>query len=422
MLRYLRDIHLGRIDPRDVGFRLQVRAERHDFAAILRAAVAGRRVGDAVADLRPRLTQYGALRYALARYRRLAAGPPLPPLPTLDRAVRPGALCPGVNQLSERLARFGDLAEDPPNPGSAGRYDGPVVDAVRRFQIRHGLEPDGVIGKGTQAALSVPLEWRVRQIELSLERLRWVPDLGDGRLIVLNIPMFHLWAWDSPGSNPLPAFETDLIVGRALSTETPVFVEQMREIVFRPYWNVPPSILRHEVLPAVVKDPLYLSRQQMEIVRGQGDGAVQVDATAENLELARRGVLRVRQRPGSHNALGLVEFVFPNAENVYMHGTPAHALFDRSRRDFSHGCVRVRDPASLAEWALAGQTEWSRERIAAAMNGDGTRHVRLARPIQVILFYTTATVSPADGTLRFADDIYRHDQTLDRALREAARF
>jgi murein L,D-transpeptidase YcbB/YkuD len=289
------------------------------------------------------------------------------------------------------------------------------VEGVRRFQIRHGLEPDGVLGKGTQAALRVPVAWRVRQIELALERLRWLPDFGARRLVAINIPMFRLWAWDSV-PNDAPTLAMDVIVGRALSTQTPVFDEEMREVIFRPYWNVPGSILRNEILPLLERDPDYLRRQNMEIVRGPGDNAQQVETAADNLGLLRQGRLRVRQRPGPHNALGLVKFVFPNQENVYMHGTPAQTLFSRSRRDFSHGCVRVENPVALAEWALKENPEWTRDRIVSAMAATQSARVRLPRPIQVILFYTTAMVMPEDGTIHFADDIYRHDARLDRAL------
>ena len=201
--------------------------------------------------------------------------------------------------------------------------------------------------------------------------------------------------------NDAPTLAMDVIVGRALSTQTPVFDEEMREVIFRPYWNVPRSILRNEILPLLERDPDYLRRQDMEIVRGPGDNARPVEATAENLVLLRQGALRVRQRPGPHNALGLVKFVFPNEENVYMHGTPAQALFSRSRRDFSHGCVRVENPVALAEWALKEHPEWTRDRIVSAMAGTQSVHVSLPRPIQVILFYTTAVVMPEDGTIHF---------------------
>jgi murein L,D-transpeptidase YcbB/YkuD len=356
----------------------------------------------------------------LARYRSLADDSTLVAVPPITSAIHPGDVFGAIGVLQRELAALGDLPPDMPAPQEPGRYEGAVVDGVKRFQVRHGLEADGVLGKRTVAALRVPLAWRVRQIELALERLRWLPHLGDKRLLALNIPMFRLWAWDMIPANGAPLFGMDVIVGRALDTQTPVFVEDMHEVVFRPYWNVPRSILRHELLPKLARDPDYLSREEMEIVRGDGDNAPHVELTPEAIAALRQGLLRVRQRPGPGNALGLIKFVFPNEDSVYMHGTPAQALFARSRRDFSHGCVRVADPVALAEWVLQDRPEWTRERILAATLGSQTIHVTLPRPIRVILFYTTAAVMPEDQTIRFAEDIYRHDATLDRALAAVA--
>jgi murein L,D-transpeptidase YcbB/YkuD len=243
--------------------------------------------------------------------------------------------------------------------------------------------------------LSDPSSPRVRQIELAMERLRWLPDI-DGRVIVVNIPMFRLWAWDPLARDS--ALDMAVVVGRARGLQTPVFSAEVTDVVFRPYWNVPASILRNEILPALRRDPSYLQRHNMEVL---GSGAD----------------MQVRQRPGPTNALGLVKFVFPNKYNVYMHATPAVALFQRERRDFSHGCVRVEDPVTLAHWVLQPQSQWSRAAILAAMNGETTQTIRLLEPVTVVIFYTTAAFNPADGTVRFADDIYRHDARLDAALR-----
>jgi murein L,D-transpeptidase YcbB/YkuD len=415
MLRYLKDLHLGRIEPRSIGFKLSVPAERHDFVALLSGALSGDRLAATAAELRPQLGQYDALQAALVRYRALAAAMDLEPDLPRTAAARPGDDYPAIDALSRRLASFGDLMDAVP-AGTSQRYDSAMVEGVKRFQVRHGLEPDGILGDGTQAALRVPVSWRVRQIELGLERLRWLPDLRDQRLLAINIPMFRLWAWDSALPEGPPTLAMDVIVGRALNTQTPVFDQEMKEVVFRPYWNIPRSILIHETLPMIRRDPEYLGRQSMEIVRGAGDDAQVVAATAENLALLQHGQLRVRQRPGPGNALGLVKFVFPNTDNVYMHGTPAPALFRRDRRDFSHGCVRVADPIALAEWALKDHPDWSRARIVEAMAGEQSRHVQLPRPVRVVLFYTTAIVAPETGTVHFAEDIYRHDARLDRAL------
>ena len=198
-------------------------------------------------------------------------------------------------------------------------------------------------------------------------------------------------------------------------TRTPVFVEQMREIIFRPYWNIPSSIVRREILPDLAKDPGYLERHDMELVAGPSDQSPVVATNALNLAKLTAGRLRLRQRPGPDNSLGLIKFVFPNDEDVYLHATPAVALFARSRRDFSHGCVRVQDPVGLAEWALSHQG-WTREAIETAMRAPSPTRVTLDRTVTVVLFYATAAVTSSDELLHFADDIYGYDRTLDRAL------
>ena len=414
-LRYLRHVHAGRVDPREIGFRMTVPVDEHQFTTLLGEALGRHRIDEIAAQAAPPFALYRRLRSMLARYRSLAADPALGSLPPPGKAVRPGEPYAALPALHRFLVAFADLPADTPPPESS-TYGGRLVEGVMHFQVRHGLQADGVLGQDTQKALSVPLSWRVRQIEFALERLRWLPHLGDKRFVAVNIPMFRLWAWDTIPPDGSPSFQTGAIVGRALNTQTPVFVEEMRYIIFRPYWNVPPSILRHEILPALERDPNYLEKHDMEIVAGPGDDARALPTAPETIAQLRAGTLRVRQRPGPKNALGLVKFVFPNDYNVYMHGTPAPELFKRARRDFSHGCVRVEDPVALAEWALEEQPEWTRERILAAMNGNQPRRVDLTRPIQVILYYITAVVMPEDGTIHFAEDIYGHDTKLDRAL------
>ncbi|TXC66002.1 L,D-transpeptidase family protein [Piscinibacter aquaticus] len=414
--RYLRHLHVGRVRPRDLGFG--VTGAPGDGAAVdaaLASAVAAGQLQNAVRALAPALAQYRQLRDALARYRLLAAAPGWAALAPISKKLEPGQPYAGVAGLRERMVVLGDL------PGDAtvatGHYEGALVEAVRRFQSRHGLDADGVIGRGTQAALNVPPAQRVRQIELAMERLRWLPPRSSRPVIAINIPMFRLWAWDAGAAESVPALSMEVIVGRAVRTQTPVFADEMTHLIFRPYWNVPRSILRNEVLPAALRDPGYLARHDMEIVSGPGDDAKPVAATPEAFEAARAGALRVRQRPGPKNSLGLVKFIFPNDDNVYLHGTPARELFARSRRDFSHGCVRVQNPPALAQWLLKDQSAWNAERIAAAMEGAKSQQVNLSAPVPVLLYYLTAAVSPDDGMLHFAEDIYGHDAALDRALK-----
>ena len=417
MRRYLHDVHYGRVDPRALGFRVaRPGAAAPDFAALLQTAAATGRLPQMAAELRPQLGQYAKLRQALARYRVLAADRSLGHLPVVAPAQR-GAANGGAATLHRLLVALGDLPADvpPPTGHDPAADDATLVDSIRRFQTRHGLAPDGVIGRATLAALNVPLAHRVRQLEFALERLRWLPDLGAQPFVGINIPMFRLWAWD-PTAPDSASISMRVVVGRALDTQTPVLLEEMRYLVFRPYWNLPRSIVRNDVLPALVRDPGYLQRNNMEIVRGPGDDAQAVAATDENLAALREGGLRLRQRPGPQNSLGLVKFIFPNDANVYLHDTPAPQLFGRARRDLSHGCVRVQDPVALAQWVLKDQPGWNRERIQAAMAGTSPQRVDLTRPLPVILFYTTAMVMPADQGLYFADDIYGHDTKLARAL------
>jgi murein L,D-transpeptidase YcbB/YkuD len=409
--RFLRDLHLGRVAPAALGFRLPSREREHDFAELAsRAATAG--PAAAAREMTPALVPYAELRRHLAALRALATREAWPPLPRRPPTPRPGDRDPLVAELHRRLQALGDIDPASMAPGS---LEEALDEGLRRFQARHGLEADGVAGRSTWAALAVPPARRARQVELAMERLRWLPH-GDGRrAVVVNIPMFRLWSRDpqaAGGTGPQMA----VIVGRAMKTGTPVFVDEMRYLIFRPYWNVPPSIVRGEILPAIARQRGYLERHHMEIVRGPGDDAQPVAASEENLALLREGVLRLRQRPGPDNALGLVKFIFPNDANVYLHGTPAPQLFQRARRDFSHGCIRIEDPVAMAEWVLAEQPGWTRERIVEAMNGSASRRVDLKTPIRVVIYYLTALALPGEPQPRFAEDLYGHDAALERAL------
>jgi L,D-transpeptidase YcbB len=418
MLRYFRDLHMGRIDPRPLGFFLNVPKDGHDFATLLREAAAKGQLVQTARAWTPRDPQYPALGVALRRYRTLAEREPdvLAPLVT---AVRPGERYGGLPALRARLRLLGDL--DPQVSLTDGDlYGGAIVDAVKHFQRRHGLDPDGVLGTKTLAQLAVPLAWRVRQLELAMERLRWLPHQADERLILVNTPMFRLFAWDTIPPEGAPSFTTRVIVGRAMKTHTPVFAATLSEVIFRPYWNVPTSIVRKEILPILARQPEYLEREHLELVAGQSDRSPVVEATPENLARLQNGLVRLRQRPGPDNALGRIKFSFPNEADVYMHATPAQALFARSRRDFSHGCVRVEDPVGLAEWILRSQPGWDRGRIVAAMDATVSSRVAVQVPLRVVLFYTTAAVLPESGDVAFADDIYQNDAVLDRALRTRA--
>lgn len=448
--RYLSELHRGRVDPRTLHEQYAVVWPGDFNAAItLQGALAANRLSAAAREAWPRLPVYQRFREALARYRALGEHPawrePLPPLPSPKKG-RPGKLeaggaYAGLPLLAERLRVLGDLAEAPAAvstqtppavltqtppavltqtppavPAELPRYDGPLVAAVQAFQERHGLTPDGVLGRATVQALEVPPARRVRQIELALERLRWTPLLQGARMIVINIPEFRLRAYELVEGRIEVREEMKVIVGKMLDTRTPMFDEDMRFIEFAPYWNVPPSIARKELVPRLRRDPGYWAREGFEFVGGAGE--VNTALSSAGLDAVMAGRARIRQRPGPQNALGDIKFVFPNRDNIYLHHTPSVRLFERDRRDFSHGCIRVEKPVELAKFVLKGMPEWTDERIAQAMAAEKSSTLRLNEPVPVLITYGTTLVR--EGRIHFFDDIYGHDRLLDAALRGRA--
>jgi murein L,D-transpeptidase YcbB/YkuD len=415
VLRAIDAVHRGRVDPRTLDWGFSLAARRLDRAALLREARGGRGIPALLDSLEPSYPHYLRNRRELARYRALArAGEPpaVPPLPK-GRKVEPGRAWDGLPALRARLTTLGDLAADPPAPVEAGLYDAATVAAVKRFQARHILDVDGVIGKATVEALNVPLARRVRQIELALERGRWLPRLADRPTVFVNVPLFRMWASDPVrGDEPL---RMNVVVGKAVSNATPMFVDEMEYVVFRPYWNPPPSIVRKEIVPHARRDPSYVERERLEIVASGRNDAPALPATPENLDAVLAGRLFIRQKPGPRNSLGLAKFIFPNQDNIYMHDTPAPQLFSRTRRDFSHGCIRVEDAAALAEWVLHDKPGWTRERIEKAMQEERPTQVNLSQRLRVVIFYDTVHVN-SEGVVHFVGDIYGHDRALDQAL------
>lgn len=421
LLHYLNDLHFGRIDPADIDQRFaSTRRPDFDMRLLLDEALARHRLPAFAAALAPQVPAYGRLQGALAEYRRLAADSsawqqPLPALPGAGRN-RPGKLVPGqtwsgVAVLAARLRALGDLDAD--IAVAPLFYVEPVVSAVRRFQERHGLPADGVLGKSSIAGLGVTPASRVQQIELTLERARWTPLLQAKRMIVINIPEFVLRAYEVGEQTVDVREEMKVIVGKALDTRTPLFDEAMRFIEFSPYWNVPPSIARAELVPKLRVKPGQWNREGYEFVLA--DGSVQTALNKSGLDAVMRGAARIRQRPGERNALGDIKFVFPNSDNIYLHHTPSVGLFERERRDFSHGCIRVEQPLALAEFVLKPMPEWTEARIRDAMTAGKSATLKLAEPVQVLIAYGTALVK--QGRIHFFDDIYGHDRLLDEALR-----
>jgi murein L,D-transpeptidase YcbB/YkuD len=419
MERYLMDLHSGRIAPEQLprGY-VEPKRAYFDAAVALRTALAYNRLQEAAREAAPRFAQYERLREALAHYRTLAGHPAwqssLPALPPGPRNTPPkleaGQPYAGVGVLRERLIALGDLpAATPPS----AIYDEALAAGVRAFQQRHGLTTDGVLGKATFAQLQVPPAARMRQLALMLERLRWTPLMQGPRMVVINIPEFTLRAYEVDGERIVVRETMKIVVGKAMNTRTPMFAEQMRYIEFQPFWNVPPSIARGEVVPRLRRDPAYWDREGFEFVVG---GTVVTELSAALLDATVAGRARIRQRPGPKNALGDIKFVFPNNDNIYLHHTPAVSLFSRDRRDFSHGCIRIEQPVALALFVLQDRPEWSEARIRAAMSEGDPMTLRLAGPIPVLIAYGTALVK--EGRVHFYDDIYGQDRRLDAALRE----
>ncbi|MFC5479763.1 L,D-transpeptidase family protein [Massilia suwonensis] len=401
MLHYLADLRVGRVRSEYHTRGPDARLKGYDPVERLRTGLATGKLQAAVRAAEPPLQQYGRVKAALAEYRALSKQP-YPALPMPRTKLKPGEAYADAQALFERLVLLGDLPANTPAP-TDGTYSEELKEGVQRFQARHGLFEDGVPGRGTINALNVTPAQRVRQLALTLERLRWLPDFGPGPLIVVDLPAYRLWALQKGSGDETP-LEMRVVVGTAVKTETPLFVGQMRYLEFNPYWNVPRSILEKEILPKIGRNPAYLEQNAME--------TVPPNASVADLKAGRA---RVRQRPGPKNALGAVKFALPNPMDIYLHSTPARELFERSRRDLSHGCIRVEHPAALAQFVLGQQGPWSADKIQDALQPGPTRHVDLPRPVPVVMFYATASVG-SDGTARFAADMYGRDAKLVQVL------
>jgi murein L,D-transpeptidase YcbB/YkuD len=418
--RMLRHLHTGRVDPRAAGFDSRLPRAPFDAAAVLERLATGGDFDAALSAAEPAFEQYRLVRRALKDYRLLAVERELTALPPLkSRSVKPGEPYEGMAALRRLLVALGDLGSDVATRGEV--LDEASAAALQRFQERHGLAADGVLGRRTYAALTTPLSARAEQLALTLERWRWLPEL-DAPPIVVNIPQFRLVA----AGGEEGVLQSEVIVGRSNPTlRTPAFATELTYVVFRPYWEVPPSILQNELLPKIRADARYLAANDLEIVSAADAGAAPLEPSDDAIRRLAAGELRLRQRPGENNSLGLVKLMMPNPYNVYLHSTPERRLFEEARRTFSHGCIRVRDAAGLVEYVLRDEPGgWTRETIEAAMHDDSpegaNRHVFLTKPKPVLVVYGTATVSP-DGTVQFFEDVYGHDAKLQGLLRQAAR-
>jgi len=413
LMRYVSDLHIGKVNPKHFDFGFDVEAKKYDLPDFLKKDVTDSSdVPGVLAKVEPPYPGYQRTLQALHSYLDLAKEYNGKQFPAIQKPVAPGDSYSGTPQLTKLLQLLGDLPADAGAPADESVYQAAVADAVKSFQRRHGRTPDGRITTQTLADLNVPLTNRIRQMQLTLERWRWLPVGLHSALIVANIPEFRLRAYDE---NYKVALSMNVVVGKAYDHDTPVFSDIMQYVVFQPYWNVPYSIAKAEFIPRVARDPNYLAIKGFEVVNSRQEVITSGTVTSDMLAQLKSGKLYIRQMPGPNNSLGLVKFIFPNSSNVYMHDTPAQEFFSKSRRDFSHGCVRLEKPADLAVWVLQENPGWDMDRVRAAMNGTPNQQVNLDHPIPVFIVYGTVVVTE-DGVVHFYDDIYGHDAALGKTL------
>ena len=413
VMRYISDIHIGKVNPKHFDFGLDVEAKKHDLPEFLKEDVVNATdLTGILAKMEPPYPGYQRTIQALHTYLEFAKEYEGKSFPAIQKTIAPGDSYSGIPQLIRLLRLVGDLPADANLPADETVYQAPLVDAVKSFQRRHGRTPDGRIGAQTLADLNVPLTGRVRQMQLTLERWRWLPVRLHAAPIVANIPEFRLRAYDE---NYKVALSMNVVVGKAYDHNTPVFSDAMQYVVFRPYWGVPFSIAKAEFLPRIAADPNYLATKGFEVVNSRQEIVTSGTVTSDILAQLRAGKLFIRQTPGPKNSLGLVKFIFPNSYSVYMHDTPAQEFFAKSRRDFSHGCIRLEKPAELAVWVLRDNRGWDMDRVRGALNGSPNQQVNLAHPIPILIVYGTVIVTE-DGLVHFYDDIYGHDAALEKVL------
>jgi murein L,D-transpeptidase YcbB/YkuD len=331
---------------------------------------------------------YLAMKGHLQKYYEAAQKGGWQPLPASTKGLKKGSSSPAVTALKKRLQMTGELGAG----DTSAVYSDSLVAAVQSYQQRHGLKPSGIVNDSMIQSLNIPVQDRIEQIVLNMNRMLWSPQLQDSNIIQVNIPDYHLYVHADSGK----AMEMPVVVGKQGSS-TMMFNGDLNQIVFSPYWNIPESIVRDEIMPKLKADPNYLKKNNMEIVN------------------QRDSIPVIRQLPGPKNSLGQVKFLFPNNYDIYLHDTPDKNLFAMKNRALSHGCIRVQNPEALAQYLLRGQQDWTAERIRQAMNSDKEQVVKLNNPVPVAITYYTAWVD-REGKLNFRNDVYQHDDRTAKMM------
>lgn len=420
-IRIVRALHVGRLKPSEAHAELRIPRPRFDAAPVVRGMADSAQTEKRLDATEPPFVHYQLLKKALARYRLLRGDSALLVLPPLARKqiVHPGEPYAGTSQLRKLLTAVGDLPipKYGPNPDSTLLL-GDVLEGLRRFQTRTGLEPDGNIGPMTISALKRPFDARLRTIELSLERWRWLPHEFGAPPILVNLPAFRLYAFKSNSDDERDLLTMDVAIGGSFDKKTPIFSDTLRTVVFSPYWDVPISISATEIIPKARQDIEYMAKNRYEIVRGDADNSPVVPASSAALDMVLKGSARIRQLPGSNNSLGGVKFLFPNSYNIYFHDTPSRKAFEKARRDVSHGCIRLSQPALLAEFLLSDQPDWTTTAIDSSMKMTTPKRVAVKQPRPVFILYSTA-MAMQDGQTFFYPDIYGYDKELIAKLQKS---
>jgi murein L,D-transpeptidase YcbB/YkuD len=414
---YAAHLHRGRVNAKRISVNWQVASRKREFAPVLEEALAQMNVCGALAKLSPALPEYAALRKALGIYRRIAEEGGWPVVPSIN-TLKIGDRGNAVNLLRNSLEKQGDFASH--GSDTSPLFDESLAAAVRAFEARNGLPVDGLADAEMLSALNTPVETVIRQIELNLERLRWLPDDLGKRHLLVNIPDYRLQLVED-GQTVL---QMRVVVGKK-ENPTPVFSDQMTYLTFNPFWNIPESIAIKETVPLLRKNHDYAEKHGIQVVMKENNEEI-VDASEVGWkdlgQQDRSFPYLLRQRPGPGNALGRVKFMFPNQFNVYLHDTPMRHLFGAAERDYSHGCVRVEQPAELAEYLLKDRPGWDKARIQNQMQSEEEASVTLAKPLPVHIVYWTVWIG-AGGELQRRPDIYDLDTMQEklfarRALRQ----
>jgi murein L,D-transpeptidase YcbB/YkuD len=427
-LTYGSHLLAGRVDPRSIDPEWHAQRRETDLTAVLEQALESGWIEESLKGLVPPQPGYGKLKHALRLYKEIAAKGAWREVKGEEK-IEKGFRGATVPALRARLVASGDLKSESGVPweeaawirGAApidstwnlDLFDDTVERAVLKFQGRHGLDTDGVVGPKTREALNKTLVHRIEQLEINMERYRWLPqDLGD-RHILVNIPRFELEVFE----NNKRIINMRVVVGRVLRS-TPVFSDVMTYLVVNPFWNVPESIAINDILPNAREDSTYLADKGIRVFDSWGAGATEIPRGLIDWTSLNDGNFRYRfvQDPGEKNSLGRIKFMFPNEFHVYLHDTPARSLFYRAERTFSSGCIRIEKPIELAEYLLGGDSEWTRDKILAILEESEELSVRIPEPIPIHLLYWTAFVDE-DGSVHFRKDIYERDERLLSALR-----